>query len=83
MTWQRSIGAAVRALKKEEESLAKQLDIIRDKIADLEDLGKAEGGTNRPKRKSTGKRRLSEEGRKAISRAAKKRWAKYRAQQKK
>lgn len=81
MTWQRSVGAAIKALKREEQSLAKRLDAVREKIADLEEVGKDGAGVTR--RASSGKRRLSEKGRQAISRAAKRRWAKYRADQKK
>ncbi len=76
MTWQRSVQAAVRALKKEEFSLEKQLDAVRQRIADLDDMGRPNGGAS-SKRANT--RRLSAEGRAAISRAAKKRWARYRA----
>ena len=76
MTWQRSVQAAVRALRKEELSLEKQLDAVRQRIADLDDMGRMNGG---PPSKRASSRRLSAEGRAAISRAAKKRWARYRA----
>jgi hypothetical protein len=75
MTWQRSVQAAVRALKKEEAALEKQLDAVRRKIEELDEMGRAEGGA---KSRAT-PRRLSPAGRTAISKAAKKRWARYRA----
>ena len=78
MSWQRSIQAAVRALRRDEVTLEKQLKEIRDRIADLEGLSK---NGPRPAGKS-GPRRLSPQGRAAISRAAKKRWAEYRRQNK-
>jgi len=81
MTWQRSIQAAVRALRSEEKLLARQLDAIRGKITDLEALGREGSGAGTAPRRKAGRRRLSAEGRAAISKAAKKRWAKYRAEQ--
>lgn len=80
MSWQQSIHEAVRALKKEEQSLQRQLDSVQSKITELESIGRgAKGGVAR--KKATG-RRLSQAGRAAISKAAKKRWAKYRAEKK-
>ncbi len=76
MTWQRSVQAAVRALRKEELSLEKQLDAVRQRIADLDDMGRT-NGAGPSKRASS--RRLSADGRAAISKAAKRRWARYRA----
>lgn len=75
MSWQRSVQSAVKALKREEASLLKQLDGIRRKIKELEDVGRAGSAPGASKSPS---RRLSAEGREAISLAAKKRWAKYR-----
>ena len=75
MSWQRSVRAAVKALKKEEQSLVKQLDRLRARIADLSGLS---AGRKAPGRKAGRGNRLSEEGRRAISLAAKRRWAKYR-----
>jgi K+/H+ antiporter YhaU regulatory subunit KhtT len=81
MTWQRSIQNAVRALKKEEATLRKQLETVQRKIAELQ--GMARTGGSVAARKPATRRRLSPKGRAAISRAAKKRWREYRAQQRK
>jgi hypothetical protein len=79
MSWQRSIQAAVKALKKEEQSLVKQLDHLRARMGELTGLAKSgRGGAGAARRAARGNR-LSEEGRRAISLAAKRRWAKYRA----
>ena len=79
MSWQQSIQAAVRALKQEEQALQKQLDSVQSKINELEDIGRANRGAGGVvRRKAT--RRLSQAGRDAISKAAKKRWAKYRSE---
>jgi len=75
MPWQQSIQAAVKALKKEETQLEKQLAQVQHKIKELGDLART-GGASGAK---TGTRRLSAKGRAAISKAAKKRWAKYRS----
>jgi hypothetical protein len=78
MAWQNSIQTAVRELRREESSLQKQLSEVQGKIRDLEGLKRSSGSA--AARRKTGARRLSSEGREAISRAAKKRWAKYRRQ---
>ncbi len=80
MSWQRSIQAAIRALKREENALGKRLGTLQDKIAELENLSRSGPGASATK--ST-RRRLSPKGRAAISRAAKRRWAQYRAKQRK
>jgi hypothetical protein len=80
MTWQRSIQAAVRALKKEESALEKQLDGVRLKIEELDDMSRTRGAASS---KAAASRRLSPAGRAAISKAAKRRWARYRADQRK
>ncbi len=77
MSWQSSIRAAVALLKKEESKLERELEVVRQKIRDLGGVGRGRGGAR------GGRRRLSEAGRLAISRAAKKRWAAYRAGTKK
>jgi hypothetical protein len=77
MSWQASVNAAVSALRKAESDLEKQLEQVRGKIASLQGLGKGAAG------KRGGKRRLSAAGREAIARAARRRWAEYRKQQKK
>jgi hypothetical protein len=71
MTWQKSVARAVRALKAEEARLTRELEQLRQRIASLG--GVAAGGGVK-----TRKRTLSPAARAAISRAAKKRWAKYR-----
>jgi hypothetical protein len=82
MTWQRSISAAIRSLRREEQSLKQRLAAIQGRISDLEGVSRRTGaGRAAPRR--AGKRKLSEKGRLAISRAAKRRWAKYRAQKRK
>lgn len=84
MSWQRSLQAAIRALKKEEEALKQDLVSVREKIAELTESAKS--GGPRPasaRRRAPDKNRLSPAGKAAISRAAKKRWADYRKGQKK
>jgi len=78
MSWQQSIQAAVRSLKQEEQTLQKQLDTIQAKISELEDISSGGRASAGARKKAT--RRLSRAGRDAISKAAKKRWAKYRQQ---
>jgi hypothetical protein len=80
MAWQQSIQAAVKELRKEEASLQRQLSEVQARIKDLQGMGSGSGRGAGVSRKA-GTRRLSAEGRAAISRAAKKRWAKYRRQQ--
>ena len=82
-TWQRSLNAAIRALKKDEEALRKELVDVRARIKDLESLSKADAPTNARARKAINRNRLSPAGREAISKAAKKRWAKYRSEKRK
>ncbi len=81
MPWQRSIQAAMRALKREESMLRRELQTLRQKIAQLEGLAK--GGSATVGRQRATKRRLSPQGRAAISRAAKRRWRRHRAQRNK
>jgi len=84
MSWQRSIQAAIRDLRKEEALLVKELELIQERISELETLTKEPAPRPRgAKRKTSMKNRLSPEGRAAISRAAKKRWAKHRAEDEK
>lgn len=78
MSWQSSIQAAVRLLQKEESKLERELALVRQKIRDLGGVRKGGRGGARG-----GRRRLSDAGRLAISRAAKRRWATYRASLKK
>jgi hypothetical protein len=75
MGWQKSVARALRDLKAEEARLAGELDDLRQRIRSLGGVAGSGGGA-----KAKGKRRkLSPAARAAISRAAKKRWAKYRA----
>jgi hypothetical protein len=72
MTWQKSVARALRALKAEEARLVRELAQLRQKIESLGGVaGSGGGGKGR-------KRVLSPSARAAISRAAKKRWARYR-----
>jgi hypothetical protein len=70
MSWRDSLGNAIAALRKEEQRLERELSTLRDQIARLSGA--------RGSRKAPAKRRMSAEGRAAISRAAKKRWAAWR-----
>lgn len=74
MAWQESVSRALRGLEKQAATLEAELATVREVIRDLERIaGRA------PR---SGPQRLSEAGRAAISRAAKKRWAAYRKAQK-
>jgi hypothetical protein len=78
MSWQVSLNAAIKNLRAEEQTLERDLKRVRDAISALGGLGrgaKTSAGTGR-------RRQLSAKGRAAISRAARKRWAKWRTQQK-
>ena len=77
MSWKSAINRAVKELKTEEARIARELSAIRDRI---QGLGGIAGG--RASVAKTGSRRkMSPKGRAAIARAAKKRWAKWRAEQ--
>jgi hypothetical protein len=80
MKWQSAITRALRDLKVEEARAAKELDAIRQRIAGLSKLGGSGAGGGAGK---TVKRVLSPAAREAIASAARKRWAKYRAEKKK
>ena len=82
MSWQRSIHAATRALRREEASLRKELGLVQRKISDLEALAKERPSNGTGARRNPGAARLSPKGRAAISRAAKRRWAEYRREKK-
>jgi hypothetical protein len=80
MSWQQSLRAAIRSLHREEQSILKDLSAVRDRIAELQSLSKTGGPGGRAGRGAMRRtRRLSAKGRAAISRAAKRRWAEYRA----
>lgn len=75
MSWQKSVARALRDLKVEEARLERDLGQLRQRIASLGGVARGAGA------KAKGKKRvLSPAARAAISRAAKKRWAKYRAE---
>jgi len=75
MSWKTSLNAAVTALRKEERRLERELSAVRGGLESLSGVTRQKGGSG----KSAGKRQMSAKGRAAISRAAKKRWAAYRA----
>jgi hypothetical protein len=78
MSWQKSVARALRDLRAVEARLAAELADLRHRIASL---GGVASGSGKGAAKKKGKRRkLSPAARAAISRAAKKRWAKYRAE---
>ncbi len=72
MSWKAQLARAISQLRVRERKLRAEIDDRRAKIEVLE-------GVLRGKRR---RRQLSEKGRAAMSRAAKKRWREYRAQQK-
>ena len=80
MSWQTSLNAAIKNLRAEEQNLEKNLTRVREAISALGGLSR--GGVKRGAPAGGGRRRLSAAGREAIAKAARKRWAKWRAQQK-
>ena len=74
MSWKESVARALRDLKAEEARLASELESVRSRVTSLGGLA----GSKVVKAKG-GKRKMSAKGRAAIARAAKKRWAKWRA----
>lgn len=81
MAWQASLNAAIRNLRAEEQSLERDLNRVRAAIQALGGVGR--GGKRAAATGGTGRRRqLSAAGREAIARAARKRWAKWRSEQK-
>jgi hypothetical protein len=83
MAWQRSLQAAIRSLRREEQNILKDLDSVRDRIAELRSFSGAGFKGRRGRRRPSRSNRLSAKGREAISRAAKRRWAEYRARKRK
>jgi hypothetical protein len=71
------------ALKREEQKLEKQLSKMRDRLYGVRTAAKALGGSATREVTLTKKKVLSAAARAKISKAAKKRWAKFRAQAKK
>jgi hypothetical protein len=71
------------AIKREERKLEKQLQKIQHQLSGVRAAAKALGDSTGRELKRTKKRVLSAAGRAKIAMAAKKRWAKIRAQAKK
>lgn len=71
------------AIKREERKLGKQLSTLQKQLDGVRAAAKALGNSPDGKPKSVKKRVLSAAGRAAISKAAKRRWAKLKAQRKK
>jgi hypothetical protein len=70
------------AIKREERKLEKQLNKIQHQLSGVRAAAKALGDSTGRELKRTKKRVLSAAGRAKIAKAAKKRWAKVRAQAK-
>jgi hypothetical protein len=80
MKWQSAIQSALTELKAVEAGIARELAEVRQKIVSLAHLtGGSVAGSTAPK-KAGAKRHMSAAGRAAIAKAAKKRWAKHRAE---
>jgi hypothetical protein len=73
----------VAALKREERKLEKELGRLNHKLDGVRAAGKALGRSAGRELTTVKKRVLSEAGRAAIAKAAKKRWAKIRSEAKK
>jgi geranylgeranyl pyrophosphate synthase len=71
------------AIRREEKKVKKQLAKLQDDLISLQAAAKALGKSANRDLTRTGKRVLSAAGRAKISKAAKKRWAKVKAQAKK
>src|SRR6267378_892328 len=71
------------AIKREERKLEKQLGKLQEQLEGVRAAGKALGNSAGRELSGIKKRVLSEAGRAKIAKAAKKRWAKVRAQSKK
>jgi hypothetical protein len=71
------------AIKREERKLEKQLGKLQGQLENIRAAGKALGKSAAREATSVKKRVLSEAGRAKIAAAARKRWAKVRAQAKK
>lgn len=71
------------AIKREERKLEKQLSSLQKKLDGVRTAAKALGDSAGRELKGAKKRVLSAAGRAKISRAAKKRWARFKAQAKK
>jgi len=71
------------AIKREERKLEKQLGKLQHQLNGIRAAGKALGDSTKQELTTAKKRVLSAAGRAKIAKAAKKRWAKIRAQAKK
>ena len=71
------------AIRREEKKAKKQLAKLQHELSGLQAAAKALGDSTSKEIKSAKKRVLSAAGRAAIAKAAKRRWAKVRAQAKK
>jgi hypothetical protein len=71
------------AIKREERKLERQLGKVQQQLRGIRAAAKALGDSTSRELKGTKKRVLSAAGRAKIAKAAKKRWAKVRAQAKK
>jgi hypothetical protein len=71
------------AVKREERKLEKQLHKVQHQLSAVQEAAKALGDSTNREVKRVKKRVLSAAGRAKIARAAKRRWAKVRAQAKK
>jgi hypothetical protein len=71
------------AIKREERRLEKELGKVQQQLDNLRAAGKALGKSTNRELRSVRKRVLSAAGRAKIAKAAKRRWAKVRAQAKK
>jgi hypothetical protein len=71
------------AIKREERKLEKQLGNIQQQLNGVRAAAKALGDSTRRELKNTKKRVLSAAGRAKIAKAAKRRWARVRAQARK
>jgi hypothetical protein len=71
------------AIKREERKLEKQLSSLQKQLDGIRTAAKALGDSAGRELKGAKKRVLSAAGRAKISRAAKKRWARFKAQAKK
>ena len=89
MAWQKTLQTALDELERERQRLSSELGEVEDRIQRLQAMtdSPAPSGTRGRSRgqakKARAKRRMTPEGRAAISRAAKARWAKHRAARKK
>jgi hypothetical protein len=75
--------SVLTAIRREKKKIKKQLAKLQNQLSGLEAAAKALGDATGKEIKGVKKRVLSAAGRAAIAKAAKKRWAKFRAQAKK